>query len=128
MSEQTLQEHVGPCLYFPATVQLASFSPSRHVAKTTKIKKPTEVIAGYVKHPRYPTTKACPTDSNVPLLEGRETAGSTQPERQSQGTAPVTLLLAPLPSPLTLYTQNADYIYLLSRRALHFSFSLQTQR
>lgn len=62
-SEQALQEHADPHLYFPATVQLesykASFSPCRQVAKTTKIKTPTKVLAGYVKHPQYPTTKSC---------------------------------------------------------------------
>lgn len=62
-SEQALQKHAEPHLYFPATVQLksykASFSPCRQVAKTTKIKTPTKVLAGYVKHPKYPTTKSC---------------------------------------------------------------------
>lgn len=102
-SEQALQEHADPHFYFPATVQLesykASFSPCRQVAKTTKIKTPTKVLAGYVNIPSIlPQNPVCfPADINAPLPEGGATAGSTpQPEQQCQGTAPVTLFLSPL--------------------------------
>lgn len=54
MSEQA-REHVGPSLHFRATVRLhcckARVSPCRQVATTTKMRKPTEVLTGYVKRP-----------------------------------------------------------------------------
>lgn len=80
VSEQA-QEHVGPSLHFPATVPLecckASVAPCTQVA-TTKIRKPADVLAGYVKRPCVvPQNPACvPADIHMPPPEGRQLQGA----------------------------------------------------
>lgn len=105
----------------------SSVSPCRQVATTTKIRKPTEVLTGYVKRPGIlPQNPAVFLQTSTCLFQrdaGRREHTPAAPGEQygAQLQSPCSFL-SPLPSPLSFETQNTGYVHLLLGLALDLSF------
>lgn len=110
-SWQGLQQHVGPLPVSPcycAARELQGKLFSLQVDGDSHKNEDThKVLAGYERHPRYPTTKSCSNQLASPRGMWNRREHTTKSSSAKAQLTAVNLFLSPLASPLPFQTQNA---------------------